>query len=77
MHEIGDLVLSSTGHWMVRAAEFCRNRHVLQGNCLVGTAVCACRDRHLTWCCNACGDVIYGPALGPHCSLLNGPAAVR
>src|SRR5271166_5363352 len=25
----------------------------------------------------ACGHIIYGPALGPDCSVMNGPARVR
>jgi hypothetical protein len=74
---VGDLVLSSGGEWMVRPPERCGNGHpITPGRVLVGTAVCACQDRHLTWTCD-CGDTTYGPALGVECSLLNGPAAVR
>ena len=75
--DIGDLVLSTTGQWMVRAPERCRNGHLLAGRVLVGTAVCACQDRHLSWTCDECGDTVYGPALGPHCSVLHGPARIR
>jgi hypothetical protein len=34
-------------------------------------------DRHLTWCCNACRHTTFGPALGPHCTVMNGPARIR
>jgi hypothetical protein len=74
---VGDLVLSTSGQWMVRPPERCINGHRLAGHCIVGTLVCACGERrHLTWTCD-CGDTTYGPALGLDCSLLNGPAAVR
>jgi hypothetical protein len=42
---------------------------------LVGTIARSC-GRHMTWECE-CGDVTYGPALAPSCSLLDGPARVR
>jgi hypothetical protein len=77
MHDVGDLVLSDRGEWMVRPPERCNSGHMLRGRCLVGTTVCACRDRHATWTCNRCNDTVYGPALGPHCSVLHGPAPVR
>jgi hypothetical protein len=77
MHDVGDLVLSTDGAWMVRAPERCGAGHLLRGHCLVGTLVCACQDRHVTWTCDRCDDTVFGPALGPHCSVMNGPAAVR
>jgi hypothetical protein len=77
MHDVGDLVRCTDGSVMVRPPERCGNGHLLRGHCLVGTLVCTCRDRHLTWTCNRCNDTVYGPALGPDCSLMNGPAAVR
>ena len=76
MHDVGDLV-SDRGEWMVRPPEYCRNGHLLRGHCLVGTMVCACQDRHVTWTCNRCGNPVFGPALGPHCAILNGPARIR
>jgi len=75
--DIGDLVVSTTGQRMVRAPERCRNGHPLAGHALVGTTVCRCQDRHLSWTCNECGDTTYGPALGPRCSVLHGPARIR
>ena len=77
MREVGDLVLSTDGAWMVRPPERCANGHQLAGHCIVGTLPCRCQDRHLTWCCDACGHITYGPALGVNCSVMNGPAAVR
>jgi hypothetical protein len=76
-HEVGDLVLSAKGEWMVRPPERYGNGHPFTpGHVLVGTAVCACQDRHLTWLC-LCGSMVYGPQLGPDCAVLNGPARIR
>lgn len=74
---VGDLVLSTEGSWMVRPPELCANRHRLGGNCLVSATPCQCQSRHMSWSCNSCGHVTYGPALGPQCNLMNGPAWVR
>ena len=75
--EVGDLVLSSGGEWMVRPPERCGNGHpITPGHVLVGTAVCACQDRHLTWLCE-CGSMVYGPELGERCELIYGAARVR
>jgi hypothetical protein len=76
-HEVGDLVLSADGEWMVRPPQHCGHGHpITPGRVLVGTAVCACQDRHLTWLCE-CGSMVYGPELGPDCAVLNGPARIR
>jgi hypothetical protein len=77
-HEVGRLVRSTGGEWMVRPPQRCGNGHRLTpGHVLVGSMVCACGERrHLTWLCD-CGDTSYGPPLGLDCSVLNGPAAVR
>jgi hypothetical protein len=75
--EIGDLVLNTENQWMVLPPEKCGRGHWLVGNCLVSTHVCSCQDRHLSWSCNACGDVVYGPALGEHCEVLHGAARIR
>jgi hypothetical protein len=76
--EVGRLVLSTGGQWMVRPPQQCRNGHPLTpGRVLVGTMACSCGERrHLTWLCD-CGDMTYGPALGVSCSILNGPALIR
>jgi hypothetical protein len=75
--EVGDLVLSTGGEWMVRPPERCGNGHpITPGHVLVGTAVCSCQDRHLTWMCD-CGSTVYGATLGPDCNVMNGPARVR
>lgn len=53
MNEVGDLVLSVDGQWMVRPPERCGNGHrITPGPVVVGTAVCRCQDRHLTWECD-------------------------
>jgi hypothetical protein len=58
MNEVGDLVLSTDGAWMVRPPERCGNGHpVTPGRVLVGTAVCRCQDRHVTWECD-CGSIV-------------------
>jgi hypothetical protein len=77
MHEVGELVLGVNGAWMVRPPERCGNGHLLTGRCIVGSAVCSCQDRHLTWTCDECEDTTYGPALSERCSLLHGAARVR
>lgn len=74
---VGDLVQSTDGEWMVRPPEECGAGHRLAGNCIVGTLECSCGDRHLTWCCDTCEHTTYGPTLGPHCTVMNGPARVR
>jgi hypothetical protein len=77
MHEVGDLVLGIDCSWMVRPPERYGNGHpITPGRVLVGTAVRACQDRHLTWSCE-CGSKVYEPALGPHCAVLDGPARIR
>jgi hypothetical protein len=59
-----------------RGDKKCKSAQKLAGR-VVGTAVCACQERHLMWTCNHCGDTTIGPALGINCAVLNGPAAVR
>jgi hypothetical protein len=62
--EVGGLVQNTKGEWMVLPPEKCGRGHLLAGNCLIATHVCSCQDRHLSWSCNSCDDVVYGPALG-------------
>lgn len=77
MHSVGDLVLGTDGRYMVRPPERCGNGHPIRpGHVLVGTCVCGCGDRHLAWTCD-CGSTVYGPAFGPHCFVMDGPAWVR
>jgi hypothetical protein len=77
-NRVGELVLSTSGEWMVRPPQRCGNGHRLQpGRVLVGSIVCGCGERrHLTWLCE-CGNTSYGPELGPDCTVMNGPARVR
>jgi hypothetical protein len=77
-YRVGDLVPSTSGEWMVRPPMRCGNGHQLTPwRVLVGTAVCSCGDRHLTWFCSECGNTSYGPPLGLDCTVLNGPARIR
>ena len=71
------MVLGINGEWMVRPPEKCGSGHLLAGNCIVAAQPCSCRDRHMSWFCDTCGHITYGPALGPGCDLLNGAARVR
>jgi hypothetical protein len=77
MNEVGDLVLGIDGQWMVRPPERCANGHPLAGRCIVATQPCRCQDRHVSWCCDQCGHITFGPPLGVDCDPLNGPARVR
>jgi hypothetical protein len=75
MPAVGELVCRS-GQWMVQPPEVCpRGHRLLPGRMLVGTVACSC-GRHITWQCE-CGEVTYGPALTPSCSVLDGPARIR
>ena len=76
--EVGRLVRSTGGEWMVRPPQRCGNGHsITPGHVLVGSIVCSCGEcRHITWLCD-CGHTSYGPPLGLDCSILNGPAVVR
>ena len=75
--EVGELVIGTDGACMVRPPQRCGNGHLIRpGHVLVGTAVCSCGDRHITWTCD-CGSTVYGPELGLQCSVMDGPARVR
>jgi hypothetical protein len=78
MPAVGDLVRSTTGAWIVLAPQHCPNGHELgPGKSLVGYAACAGHGGgHTTWTCRTC-DETYGPPLNTHCSMIDGPAAVR
>lgn len=75
--EVGDLVLGTDGRWMVRPPERCGSGHLLRGNCILAAQPCSCGDRHLSWRCETCEHITYGPALGVDCVVLDGPARVR
>lgn len=80
MPEVGDLVRSTTGGWVTLAPARCPNGHELgAGQVIVGHAVCVGHGGggHTTWTCLACDALVFGPQLAPHCSILDGPAAVR
>jgi hypothetical protein len=76
MAAVGELVRSTTGQWIARPPLPCPRGHTLRpGRMLVGSIACSC-GRHITWQCE-CGEVTYGPALTPSCSVLDGPARIR
>ena len=74
MNEVGDMVHGINGDWMIRPPETCANGHRLGGRCIVAAQPYSCGDRHLSWCCDTCQHVTYGPALGVNCEMLPGPA---
>lgn len=77
MADVGDLVPSTKGGWVLVAPTHCPNGHELSPNrCLVGHAPCSCGG-HTTWWCRepGCGATVYGPSLRESCAVLNGPAA--
>ncbi|WP_219066711.1 hypothetical protein [Candidatus Mycobacterium methanotrophicum] len=45
MSEVGDMVLSVDGRWMIRPPEQCGNDHTLAGRCIVAATPCSCGDR--------------------------------
>ena len=72
----GELRRTSGGKWAVIAPSECTNGHPFgPQRSLVGHAACSCGNRggHMTWACRTCDDVIYGPPLGPDCSIRTGP----
>jgi hypothetical protein len=76
---IGDLVQTTTGTWITRPPTHCPNGHELgPSRALVGHQACLGHGGgHTTWTCLTCDQTVYGPELGPHCTMLDGPAAVR
>lgn len=75
MSDVGDLVQTTSGAWVVRSPTHCANGHRLAPDrCLVGFAHCSHGDGHTSWWCRECGDTVYGPPLIESCSLFNGPA---
>jgi hypothetical protein len=76
---VGDLVRRTDGKWMVRPPQQCSNGHALGPNqVFVGHVACLGHGGgHTTWRCRACDAVVYGPPLNTHCTVIDGPAAVR
>lgn len=80
MPEIGDIVRTTNSKWQTHAPTHCDNGHQLGGGqVLVGHLACMGHGGggHTTWTCRTCDATTYGPALNTHCTVLNGPAAVR
>jgi hypothetical protein len=79
MPNVGDLVHTRDGRWVIQAPTHCPNGHLGGPNrVLVGSTACSGHGgRHLTWTCRECDQTTYGPSLGPNCTVINGPAAVR
>lgn len=76
MAEVGDVVPSMAGGWMVVPPTRCGAGHVLgPRHCWVGHHPCNCGG-HLGWACE-CGHTTYAPPLGENCCLLSGAADPR
>lgn len=81
MAEVGDVILHR-GKWIVVPPIHCPRGHRLEPyTVLVGHVACRGHGSgHTIWHCTTCPPVeppTYGPPLGAHCSVLNGPAEVR
>jgi hypothetical protein len=76
---LGELVQTTTGKWIIHPPTHCPNGHEFgAGQVLVGYQACLGHgDGHTTWTCRQCDQTVYGPPLNIHCSILDGPAAVR
>jgi hypothetical protein len=81
MVRIGDVV-KRRGKWAVVAPTHCPRGHRLGPNrSQVGHV--ACRGHgggHIIWFCRTCPndeEPTYGPPLGAHCTVLDGPALKR
>lgn len=80
MANVGALVKSTDGRWIVYAPRECPNGHRLgPGRVLVGHQVCGGEDPggHTTWTCLECDGTVYAPEIGSVCEVLHGPAGVR
>jgi hypothetical protein len=77
--EIGDLVQTTAGTWIIRRPSRCPNGHEFGPNkALVGYQACLGHGGgHTTWTCRQCDETVYGPPLNTHCTTLDGPATVR
>ena len=82
MAVVGDLV-NHRGKWVTLAPTHCPKGHVLgPGRVLVGHVACGGHGGggHTLWHCLKCPVEelpTYGPPLASHCTVMNGPAAVR
>src|ERR1700675_3246705 len=78
MPDVGDLVRSTTGAWIVLAPQHCPNGHRLgPGETLVGhQASLGHGGGHTTRTCPTCDQTLYGPPLNTHCTAVDGPASV-
>jgi hypothetical protein len=75
----GVLVQTTAGTWIERAPTHCPMGHRLGPNRVrAGHTACAGHGGgHPTWTCRTCDQTVYGLPLGPHCSVVTGPASVR
>jgi hypothetical protein len=81
MAKVGDVV-NHRGQWIVVAPTHCPKGHRLGPNqTLVGNVSCRGHGSgHTIWHCLECPVTelpTYGPALGSHCTVMDGPADVR
>jgi hypothetical protein len=83
MPRVGDLVQTTAGTWITKPPSRCAKGHPLgPRQVLVGHVACMGHGGggHTIWHCLACPvDELptFGPPLAAHCSVLEGPAAVR
>jgi hypothetical protein len=77
---LGELLQTTTGKWITRPPTRCPNGHQFVANqVLVGHQTCLGHGGggHTTWTCRTCDQTVYGPPPNTHCTVLDGPAAVR
>jgi hypothetical protein len=72
---IGDLRLTRDGRWVTEPPTHCPNGHALGGGqVLVGHTACAGHGGgHVVWNCRTCEEMVYGPPLNTHCTVLDVP----
>lgn len=76
MPDVGDLVASTNGGWVLWAPLHCHAGHPLRpGRMIVGHRPCSCGG-HTVWACPmTCGADVFHPPLEPDCTVLTGPRA--
>lgn len=74
MPDVGDLVPTTAGTWMILAPTHCPNGHPFgrSGGALVSFVRCSCGGHH-EWWCKTCGTPTHGPRLRNDCRLITGP----
>jgi hypothetical protein len=76
MNEVGDVIRGIDGDYMIRPPEASANGHRIADRCIAAAQPCSCSDRHISWYCEQCEHVTYGPSLGVNCEVLHRPTLV-